>query len=310
MLAEFPPRNEKIFWEMVSVKKLFSCLTVLVAVILFAASTTVNAEPNWNTNTVQATGFGVPNPKFAAIPAQAAAMARVAAIADAQRQLLATIQGIQVDSETTVENLMVTSDIIKTRVSGLVKGARIVNEGPVAGGGYSVTMEMPMFGGSGGLADTVIERPPVIETFPEPVPEVIPSLPADSQTGGSSGFSVINGGDNSPMSAIGGYTGVIIDCRGLGLNPVMSPVVKNADGVKLYGHENLNYDLVVRDGMASYANDKSQASRAGNKPLIFKAVRLDDHNANPVISVADGNRLLIENGATKFLNNTAVVFLY
>ena len=290
-------------------KKLFSCLTVLFAAMFLFAQAHAAPGVDWNANTIQATGFGVPNPKFAAVPAQAMAMARVAAIADAQRNLLAAVQGVQVDSETTVENMMVSSDIIRTRVSGLVKGARIVSEGEVAGGGYSVTMEMPLFGASG-IAPAVIERPPVVESFPEPVPEVIPSLPADSNTGDSVGFSVLNGGENSPMAALGGYTGVVIDCRGLGLNPVMSPVVKNSDGVKLYGHENLNYDLVVRDGMASYAPDMNQASRAGNKPLIFKAVRLDDHNANPVISVADGNRLLIENGATKFLNNTAVVFLY
>ena len=290
-------------------KKLFSCLTVLFAALFLFAQAHAAPGVDWNANTVQATGFGVPNPKFASVPAQAMAMARVAAIADAQRNLLAMIQGVQVDAETTVEIMMATSDIIKTRVSGLVKGARIVSEGEVAGGGYSVTMEMSLFGASG-IAPAVITPPPVVETFPEPVPEVIPSLPADSNTGDSVGFGVLSGGDNSPMSAIGGYTGIVIDCRGLGLNPVMSPVVKNADGVKLYGHENLNYDLVVRDGMASYANDRNQASRAGAKPLVFKAVRLDDHNANPVISVADGNRLLIENGATKFLNNTAVVFLY
>lgn len=54
----------------------------------------------------------------------------------------------------------------------------------------------------------------------------------------------------------------------------------------------------------------NQASRAGSKPLVLKAVRLEDHNANPVVSEADGSRILIENGASGFLNKTAVVFLY
>ena len=110
--------------------------------------------------------------------------------------------------------------------------------------------------------------------------------------------------------AQGGYTGLIIDCRGLGLNPVMSPVIKNEKGVKLYGHENLNYDLVIRDGMVNYANNQGQAGRAGSNPLTLKAEKLDDHNANPVLSVTDGNRLLTENNAGGFLSKTAVVFLY
>ena len=136
-------------------------------------------------------------------------------------------------------------------------------------------------------------------------------MPADSKTGGAASSGVLSGGKNSPMAAIGGFTGLIIDCRGVGtLNPVMSPVVKNVKGVKLYGHENLNYDLVVKDGMVNYAQDTAQASRAGSNPLIIKAVKLEDHSANPVVSEEDGSRILIENGATGFLNKTAVVFLY
>ena len=269
----------------------FKLLGVLVAAILFAMSATVAAEPNWNTNTIQATGFGVPNPKFSATPAQAMAMARVAAIADAQRNLLAAIQGVQVDSETTVENMMVSSDIIKTRVSGLVKGARIVSEGEVAGGGYSVTMEMPMFGGSGGLADTVIERPPVIEPFPQPTPEYHPPVV-----------------ESRPSY---GYTGLIVDCRGLGtINPVMSPVIKNANGQKIYGHMNLDYDRIIVEGMATYAADTSQASRAGANPLVVKAIGLDDLNATPVLSNEDADLVLYENSQSHFLDNIAVVFLY
>ena len=119
-----------------------------------------------------------------------------------------------------------------------------------------------------------------------------------------------NGGDNSSMGAVGGYTGVIIDCRGLGLKPVMSPVILNVKGVKIYGHKNLNFDLIIDQGMADYATNESMLARAGSNPLMFKAVRLENHNANPVISEEDANRILIENGVNGFLNKTAVVFLY
>ena len=108
----------------------------------------------------------------------------------------------------------------------------------------------------------------------------------------------------------GGYTGVVIDCRGLGLNPVMSPVIKDAAGTKLYGHTNINPDYVIQNGMASYAHDMGMASRAGSNPLVIKAVSLADHNANPVISIDDGNRMLLENNSGGFLSQTAVVFLY
>ena len=273
-------------------KKLFSCLTVLFATLFLFAQ--VHAAPgvDWNGQVITVTGTGVANPALVRVPAQAVVMAKRAAIADAYRQLAEMVQGVQVDAETTVEQMMLTSDIVKTRVSAIIKGARVVDEGELAGGGYEVTMEIPMFGGSGGLADTVIERPPVVEPFPQPTPGYQPPAP-----------------QQRPTSM--GYTGLVIDCRGLGtINPVMSPVIKNANGQKIYGHVNLDYDRIIVEGMASYATDMNQVSRAGSNPLVVKAIRLDDLNATPVLTVDDADMVLYENSQSHFLDNIAVVFLY
>lgn len=289
--------------------KFFSFLVALVAVVFCfsGVKAEANSTTDWNTKMIVVTGEGVaPN----GMPgAQGRIMAKRAAMADAYRQLAEAVQGVQVDGQTTVEMAMVQSDSVKLKVSALVKGAQIVSENVTPDGGYQVTMQVPMFG-VGGLANAVIEAPAAPEPLPQPAPDIIPSMPADSNTNGVSNYVYSNGGNNSKMGAIGGYTGVVIDCRGLGLNPAMSPVIKNVKGVKIYGHKNLNYDLVVQNGMADYANSMSQASRAGSNPLVFKAIRCEDHNANPVISEEDANRILIENGVSGFLNNTAVVFLY
>ncbi len=60
--------------------------------------------------------------------AQRRLMAMRAAKSDAQRNLLELIKGVKVDSNTSVENFMVKEDIIRTNVSGVVKGAHIVKE--------------------------------------------------------------------------------------------------------------------------------------------------------------------------------------
>ena len=286
----------------------FKFLGILLAALLFCTGLRAEAAQlgaDWNTNSITVTGMGVAPTGMRGV--QARMLARRAAVADAYRQLAETVKGVQVDSETSVEMYMVKSDIVRTKVSAMIQGAQVVAE-QAFDGGYEVTMVVPMFGVQGSVAAAVLTPPPVVEAFPEPAPEVIPSMPADSNTTGSSATVAVVG--NGPSAAIGGYTGLIIDCRGLGLQPVMSPVVKNDRGVKLYGHENLNYDLVIRDGMADYANNESMLARAGAKPLIVKAIRVEDHNANPVISAEDGNRVLIENGSSGFLNKTAVVFLY
>ena len=268
-------------------------IVVLLAAIFFAVSGKADAAPNWNTNTIQVTGMGVANPNMAVTPAHASMLARRAAISDAYRQLLEVVQGVNVDADTTIENMMVQSDVIRVKVTGVVKGARIIDEGELAGGGYSVTMEISMFGGEGSLAETVLERPTYVEPIPAPAPEYRPPVI-----------------DNRPTYS-GGYTGLIVDCRGLGgVNPVMSPVIKNDNGQKIYGHKNLDFDRIIREGMASYARNMSETSRAGSNPLIVTAIDVEDHNANPVLSNSDADLVLYENSRSHFLENIAVVFLY
>ena len=108
--------------------------------------------------------------------------------------------------------------------------------------------------------------------------------------------------------AVGGYTGVIIDCTGLGLRTAMSPVIKADNGRPIYGYKNLDSDKVVQNGMASYARSDADATRAGTNPLRLRAVSIDG-GANPVLSASDANRLLLENNASGFLDATNVVFL-
>ena len=294
-----------------SLLRLGKMVCLLVTAMLATSAFAFAAEPgtDWDNQLITVTGTGAA-PQNAVNPAQARMLARRAAVADGYRQLADVVRGVQVDSETTVESMMVTSDIVKTKVSAMIQGARVVSERVVPGDGYEVTMQVSMFGVSNSVASAVITPPAEIKPFPAPAPEVIPSLPADSNDGAIEQYGTLGGNANaSPMATIGGYTGLIVDCRGLGLQPVMSPVIKNEKGIPIYGHENLNYDLVVKDGMVGYAKDRSMASRAGARPLVMKAVALMDHNANPVLSVADANRVLIENGASGFLNQTHVVLL-
>ena len=109
--------------------------------------------------------------------------------------------------------------------------------------------------------------------------------------------------------AHGDYTGLIVDCRGLDLQPVMSAVIKNTNGTKIYGHKNLDIDKIISMGMVDYISDEDSFERAGNNPLVVKAVSLENFNSNPVLTISDSNRVLIENYATKFLKEMKVVFI-
>ena len=291
-------------------RHLLGIVGLMMALIVMSTASAL-AAANWDSAVVTAEGTGVA-PPTAFNSVQARMLARRAAIVDAYRQLAEQVKGVSVDADTTVENMMVTSDVVRTHVSALVQGARIVEEKTLAEGGYSVTMQVSMFGVSNSLASAVLERPQVKESFPPVVPKVEPSTPLPPADYGYPSKKPVYGSSVAPAPAgraIGGYTGLIVDCRGLGLRPVMSPVIKNTDGTPIYGYKNLDYDKVIANGMAGYTSDISRAARAGANPLIVKAVSLDNHNGNPVLSLADANRVLIENGATGFLDTASVVFL-
>ena len=262
--------------------KILAMLFTIIAFIGVNVSSAF-AEMNWETNTIEVVGVGA-YPTNARSQFQARALAKRAAIADGYRQLLEAIQGVNVTAETTVRDMMTESDIIKTQVTGCVKGAQIVDERDLAGGGYEVTMRMSLFGGNNPVARVVMPDPPQVrEHFPEP---------------------------KSHISIRGGYTGLIVDCRGLGLKPVMSPVIKNENGQSIYGYKNLDYDMVIAKGMANYSYSlDSGVDRAGSNPLIVKAVAVENHNGYPVVSVEDSNKILSENNSTHFLEATNVVFI-
>lgn len=253
------------------------------------------AAPQWEQGTITAEGFGTP--PMGAYGSKASIMARRAAIVDAQRNLAEQVSGVQVDAETTVENFVISSDLVKTKVSALIKGAVVVEEQMMPDGAYRVVMSMPMYG-SQGLASAIM---PAIRdnTPPTPPPPVISAtITTQIQMGGT-------------------YTGVIIDASGMGLKPSFSPVIYDTNGRAIYGVSNINYDQAISQGMVGYSSSVSSAQtlpRVGATPLVIKAVQVRGGNnstnpVNVVVSVDDGDRILAANQQSQMLMNGSVVFV-
>ncbi len=259
----------------------------------------VEAAPMWDEGTIVAEGFGTP--PNGVYGSRANIMARRAAIVDAQRNLAEQINGVQVDAETTVENFVTTSDVVKTKVSALVKGAMVVEEQLMPDGSYHVVMSMPMYGMQG-LSSAIMPaiRP---NTPPTPPPPVISAT--------------ITAEITTHVQTRGGYTGVIVDASGLGLKPSFSPVIYDTNGRAIYGVSNINYDQAISQGMVGYSTSVSSAQtlpRAGGSPLVIRAVQVRGGNnstnpVNVVVSVDDGDRILAANAQSSMLMNGNVVFV-
>lgn len=292
-------------------KKLTAMLaTAALAVTAFAS--TVFAAPDqgevdWDKGVVRAVGTGI---STRANVGQARAMARRAAIVDAQRNLAEQVAGVQVTAETTMRDLEIENDLVRTRVEAIIKGMRMVGE-PVwyEDGSCEVTLEMPLFGAGESLASAAFIpfQNEMKEPFPQPSGKTEPSMPTS--------YSAPTVTNTNPDMAVAGmsygqkHTGLIINCTGLGLNPVMSPVIKNDSGQPIYGYRNLDYDKVIAYGMADYTRDINEQTRAGNNPLVVMAVSVENHNAYPVVTISDADSILIANQHDGFLDNCAVVFV-
>lgn len=145
-------------------------------------------------------------------------------------------------------------------------------------GTCEVTVRMSM---SGKFAQTIIpkaiqeekkrETPPPPPVAPEPAPA------------------------NTPV-----YTGMVVDARGLGARPAMSPKIVDETGAEVYGTMVVDKTFAVSQGVSGYARDLTAAQgnqRVTNNPLTIKGlsaegagkadVKIGNDDAKQLRSIAD-----------------------
>lgn len=236
-------------------------------------------EVNWSANLIRAVGSGAPNPDAPNV-AVARLGAERAAKMDAMRNVLETVKGVHIDSQTTVANFTTQSDVINSRVEGLVKGARVVKTRYLSDGGVEVIVEVPI---TGGLADTVYGN--------------MPNLGAVSV----------------PKSGNPVYTGLIIDARGTGARPAMSPKIVDEDGKEVYGSAFVSREFAIKQGIVGYAKDVNAAKqndRVTANPIVVKGIKTSGSGGSDlVISNADAAGLRDASKNLSFLEQTRVLIV-
>lgn len=246
---------------------------------------------------VEAWGVGLPPVNMPA--ERGAALALRAATVDAYRQLAEIIKGVQVDSETTMRDLSVESDVVTAKVEALVQGARVVEKVVNKDGSYSVKVAVPLYGVKSVAAVVIPEANK--DLLPQETPEISEDYTPAPEV----------------KAQAASYTGVVVDAAGLGLEGTFSPVIYDVNGRAIYGMRNIDKDFAISKGMVEYYNDLQTAtvnSRAGANPLVVKAVsvRGGGNSVNPVnvvVSVEDGDKILYANEKSGMLENKAVVFV-
>ena len=257
-----------------------------------------NGAMNYSNGFVVATGIGAISP-LAQNPGMARATAVRAAKVDAMRNLLEAVMAITVSSETTVRGAAIENDVVKTSVEGMVRGARMRD---IDGDGRGSNSDIRY------LSDTSIEIE--MEVHMSGISEVI--LPPAGYAPAP-----VAGGAPAPAAPAaprpGTVTGLIVDARGLGLRPAMSPKIVDQNGGVVYGPGNFTREFAVKFGVAGYSKNLEQAQqdpRVVGNPLVVKGVGVQGANkADLVLATGDISRVKGADSSGKFLSNCKVMIL-
>jgi hypothetical protein len=267
----------------------------------------VSGSINWSQGIMTATGIGSPPEKYYGKP-QARPMALRAAQLDAYRNLLEVTKGVRINSVTVVEDSMVSSDMIRSQVDGMVKGTQVIKKEYLSDGTVEVTIAMSLRGGFAQLIlPKDIKQVPEIKTIP-PAP---PAPPAVEQVGQVPVPPPPQPAIPTPAPAI--YTGLVVDARGLGARPAMSPKLSDERGQEVYGSAYVSREYAVQQGMAGYAKDLTASQtnpRVTNEPLTVKGLKTEGPGQSDlVISNADADKIRSASENLSFLKKCRVMIV-
>jgi hypothetical protein len=250
---------------------------------------------NYEDGYVEALGTGAVDPARVK-GTNARPMCLRAAQVDGYRNLLEATKGVQIDSQTTVRDFITESDVINAAVSGLVKGAKVINKDYLSDGTCEVTLRMSL---SGKFAQTIIpkaiqeeqKRQPTPPAAPQPAPAVPQPTPA-----------------SAPV-----YTGMVVDARGLGARPAMSPKIVDETGAEVYGSMIVDKAFAVSQGISGYARDLTAAQgnqRVTNNPVTVKGVSAEGAGkADIKISNAEAQQIRAATENLSFMKKCRVMIV-
>ncbi len=176
---------------------------------------------------------------------------------------------------------MTRSDAVRTQVSGVLQNSRVLETIEKDDGSVEVVVGVSLRGGIGAIM----------------MPRTMPVRRAAS----------------APAPAEGAPTGLLVDAKGLGARPAMTPRLVDENGREIYGVSVVDRQFAVEKGMAGYAKDRAQAlqnPRIKGRPYTIKALRADGPNhTDLVVSAEDAEELRKLAASGDFLEQCKVMIL-
>jgi hypothetical protein len=231
----------------------------------------------------------------------------------AYRRLAEIVNGVHVSGQTTVRHCALESDVVKTAVNGLIKGARKVHESWNPAEGSAVVFLQLGVRGSDGVAETLysnyINAAPgraLLQTAAYYPPVAQPIAPAVAQPAPAAPHA-------SPAAPAEAHDGLIIDARELGFQPALINRIFTSKGEALYDPSKISQKILVEQGAGEYTNsiEKARAAlegRGAKAPLIVKATGLKTM-ADLHVGDEDVLRIYMADQKSNFLASAKVAFV-
>ena len=243
---------------------------------------------DWERQVAISVGTGAPA-SWAQNAAQKNISAERAARLDAARNLLELIKGVALTSDSTVSQSMVASDAVNSSIQGELNSIRAVDKPKYFSDG-SVQVKL----------EASLRQVIPVDLYVGPPQEI-----------GASGAPVAPA--TSSVNTSTSYTGLILDARGLGVNPAMSPKVYDPDGREVYGSAFVSRDFAVSQGVVGYVKSVDQAQqtdRVKGNPAIVKAIEAKGANkADLVVSKDDAEKLRALSQSQTFMREARVMIV-
>ncbi|HPX12320.1 MAG TPA: hypothetical protein PLO86_02550, partial [Syntrophales bacterium] len=213
----------------------------------------------------------------------------------------------------------VESDIIRTQVEGMVKGAQLVKTDYLSDGTVEVTVRMNLNGGLTQIIyPTVIQSVPAVPAPPAPVapPQAPPVAPPPAPSAVPAPPAPVAPPPAPAATAVQPavvYTGLVVDARGIGARPAMSPKIIDENGQEVYGSMVVDREYAVQQGISGYARDLNAAQtnqRVTNNPVTVKAMKAEGTGkSNITISNNDANSIRATGENLTFMKKCRVMIV-
>jgi hypothetical protein len=297
-------------------KIVFTLLALCLPATFVIAAEEGKGTVNWTGGYVSGFGSGTAKPSGNKAKDRLHAI-RVAQVT-AQRALLETINGVKIDSLTTVQNLALIEDKIKTRVEGIIKGAQVVDTRyEVVDGAPLATVEMRVclaggFSGCKGPSlasaldldrlDIPASAPPTLMAPEKPVTPLKPDTAAPVRKRTPPAF------DSTRK-----VTGAVFKLDGRYFERVMLPVIatRSENGmVTVYCVKQVKPAVVRTFGAVRYADAAEHAARMPELGDNLIHITVDDISRDNIVIISpeDANilRQTMMNG-NDFISDAKVV---